>query len=340
MDDKTMLKLAFLMHEKLSALRRNLAVEILENLSGLTNHFKELSVDAKRISLAVNRNWFFAAQQCQARLGRTLEELSYDITRIKQLTDENDREPPVIDASLIFEELKQIQREFTGLNFNKEQKTISVITKPITLEDIYLGPFQIELHIGRLSKLYKESPYFCIALEPNPAGNNDDVTHPHVSGGILCEGEGSVTIRAALEQGRLCDFFTLINSILNTYSPDSPYVSLEDWEGGESCYDCGTGINNDDAYYCTFCDRVYCSECSSYCRSCDDTCCLGCGGSCPNCEEFVCHNCLKKCPECGETFCKMCMEDDVCENCKEQQEELENQNNETDGKQDDLKIAG
>ncbi len=40
-----------------------------------------------------------------------------------------------------------------------------------------------------------------------------------------------IRIRTALEQGRLCDFFSLVRSILNTYSPDSPYVSLYDWCG-------------------------------------------------------------------------------------------------------------
>lgn len=343
MDNKSLLKLSFLISQKLASLEKNMSVELLERLSTLAGHFKELTTEARRIALALNRNWLFAAKTCQENLIRILDEIPFNVETIKQLADTNKSDNSAnVTVSQVFEELKQIQQEFDGFNFNKERKTLSVTTKPITLEDVYLGPFQIELHINKLAKLYKESPYFCIAIEPNSAANNNEVTHPHVSGNKLCEGEGYVAIKTALEHGRLYDFFSVVNSILNTYSPDSPYVSLDDWLGGADCYDCGTGIGEDDSYYCGFCDHVFCNHCSSYCRSCDESCCLGCGGSCPNCEDFVCHHCLKKCPECGETYCQMCMENSICENCKEQieTEELENQKNETDRKQDNLKMAG
>ncbi|HBG26117.1 MAG: hypothetical protein A2Y10_16345 [Planctomycetes bacterium GWF2_41_51] len=342
MDDKLLLKAAFLVFQKLSLLNKNISIELLQRLTKLAEHFRDMSLDARRLALALNRNWLFAAKRCQDNIISVLDEIPYKISAIKQLTDNNANEETAVIVTQIYQELKQIQQEFAGLSYNKEKKIIAVITKPITLEDIYLGPFQIELHINKLTKLYNECPYYCVALEPNPAVNNEEVTHPHVSGERLCEGEGSAPIRAALEQGRLYDFFSVINSILNTYSPDSPYVSLDEWEGGASCYDCGINISNDDSYYCGFCDQVYCCECSSYCKSCDETTCLGCGGSCPDCEEFVCHNCLKKCVECGETFCQLCLEDDVCKNCKEliETEKLENTKNETDGKQDDFKMAG
>lgn len=342
MNDKLLLKAAFLVFQKLSLLNKNISIEFLERLTKLAEDFRNMSLDAKRLALSLNRNWLFAAKRCQENIITVLDEIPYKISTIKQLTDNNTNEETAVTVSQIYQELKQIQQEFAGLNYNKEKKIIAVITKPITLEDVYLGPFQVELHINKLNKLYNECPYYCVALEPNPAANNEEVTHPHISGERLCEGEGSAPIRAALEQGRLYDFFSVVNNILNTYSPDSPYVSLDEWLGGADCYDCGVGINNDDSYYCGFCDRVYCCECSSYCKSCDETICLGCGGSCPNCQEFICKNCLKKCPECGDTFCQLCLEEDVCKNCKEQieTEELENIKNETDRKQDNFKMAG
>ncbi|MEN6383642.1 MAG: hypothetical protein ABFD79_00420 [Phycisphaerales bacterium] len=344
METKSLLKISFLISQKLAMLEKNRSVELLERLTKLAEQFRELTVEARRIALALKRNWLFAAKRCQENLIRILNDIPFEVESIKQLTDKNSDEEAgnIINVSQIFEELKQVQLEFDGLEFNKERKTLSVTTKSIVLEDTELGPFQIELHLNKLSKLYKENPYFCIAAEPNPAVNNSDVTHPHVSGNTLCEGDGSVPINAALEQGRFYDFFSIVNNILNTYSPDSPYVSLDNWLGGAECYDCGTGISDDDSYYCGFCDRVFCENCSSYCRSCDESCCLGCGGSCPSCQEFVCHNCLKKSVECDETFCQLCMKDNICENCKEQieTEELENTQNETDKQQDNFKMAG
>ena len=39
------------------------------------------------------------------------------------------------------------------------------------------------------------SPTAIVALNPNPAATDDSVTHPHVRGERLCEGEGRTTIR-------------------------------------------------------------------------------------------------------------------------------------------------
>ncbi|HBG60714.1 MAG: hypothetical protein A2Y10_13060 [Planctomycetes bacterium GWF2_41_51] len=340
MDNRLLFKISLLISQKLTSLEKNTSIELLERLTKLAEHFRDMTQESRRIALALNRNWLFSAKRCRENLVRILDEIPYKIETIKQISNKDDQEGTPI-VSLIFAELTQIRQEFSDADFNSDKRIISVVTKPVTLEDIYLGPFRIELYIDKLSSLYKESPYYCIALEPNPAANNGEVTHPHVSGETLCEGEGYVAIRAALEQGRMYDFFTIVNNILNTYSPDSPYVALDDWFGGADCYDCGSSISEDDSYYCGFCGRVFCSECSSYCRSCEESCCLGCGGHCPNCEEFICKNCLKVCQECGERYCNLCMEDSICETCKEQNEteELEN-TNETDGKQDNFKMAG
>jgi len=117
----------------------------------------------------------------------------------------------------------------------------------VTLDGVYLGLFKIQLELDKLCKLYRDSPYCIIALDPHPAATSDEVTHPHVSNERLCEGDGSAAIKATLEEGRLYDFFTLVKNILNTYSPDSPYVALMDWDG-EPCYDCGYVMSREDTY--------------------------------------------------------------------------------------------
>jgi hypothetical protein len=337
-DTKNLIHFANKVQDALIKLHRYRYIELLSQVGTVAGLLKDMASESRKLSIALSHNWLSAADNCSSGLNRVIDDVSHYVTNLKQLIDKPAAEIP--NLSFIFEELKQLQQEFEQVEFNKAENTISVITEPVTLEGIDLGPFKIQLELKKLSELYKGSPYFCIALEPNPAAPNDEVTHPHVSGERLCEGDGFAPIRSALEQARLVDFFSIVKSILNTYSPDSPYVSLEDWQG-IACYDCGCMIGSESTYYCCSCDRDYCENCSSFCRSCDETCCLGCGGSCPNCDEFVCRNCIKTCAECGETFCKLCMEDNVCEYCKEQQEEQEElEKADEDSKDNNLKIAG
>jgi hypothetical protein len=121
----------------------------------------------------------------------------------------------------------------------------------------------------------------------NPAATNDSVTHPHVDGEALCEGEGRQPIRRALEQGRLLDFFVIIANLLRTYNSDSPYVSLSDWHGVE-CFDCGTTVCDDERWTCEKCDTTVCGECYSNCPECDGIFCDACVTRCEGCDENHC----------------------------------------------------
>ncbi|MHC4356850.1 MAG: hypothetical protein ACYS0H_29475, partial [Planctomycetota bacterium] len=187
------------------------------------------------------------------------------------------------------------------------------------LEYVTLGPFSIQLELDKFRELHKDHPYHVVALNPNPAATDDSVTHPHVSGERVCEGDGAAAIRACLEQGRLCDFFTMVRSILTTYNPDSPYVALDNWDGAP-CYDCGYAMNSEDTYYCYNCERDFCAECSTYCRQCEQTACICCCGQCSYCEEYACTNCISECSECEEIYCQSCLEDGICPTCKEEKE--------------------
>jgi len=282
--------------------------------------------DSHLFHAAIERGWLSSAENVISRVSRNLNDFSYYLQKFKELVNADETKLP--NLSDIFAELVQIEQEFGELKFDPKEKTISVTTEPITLEDIPFGPFEIQLFIDRISNLYSDAPYRAIALEPKPAGSDDSITHPHVSHEKLCEGDGHVSIRSAIEQGRFCDFFTMAVNILQTYNPDSPYISLDDWEG-ISCYDCGCTMSDDDRYYCEYCDRDYCPECSTYCQKCDTTICLGCACECPNCNEPVCHSCTAKCEDCEQTFCKDCLDEEgLCQNCQEQRKESENEEQE------------
>jgi hypothetical protein len=283
----------------------------------------DVSKNSRIFQSAVDRCWYPAAEKIRSRISRNLSDFSHHLDQFKIAIDSDDIKLP--KPGDVVAELLQIEQEYGELKFDLKAKTISVITESIVLEEISFGPFEIRLFLNEIKKLATESPYTIIALNPNPAGSDCDVTHPHVSHEKLCEGDGFVPIRKAIQQGRLNDFFTIIVQILQTYNPDSPYVSLEDWQG-VSCYDCGYTVSGDNNYYCEECDNDFCSDCSTYCRICDTTICMGCSYECPVCDQPVCKHCLDICSECDTTLCKDCInEEGLCNNCQEQREEQENE---------------
>ena len=272
---------------------------------------------------ATDKGWFMAAEKIISRVGRNLNDFSHHLDQFKNFIVADEIKLPTLGD--IVAGILQIKEEYGEVGLDLKARTISVITDPIVLEEIPFGSFEIRLYINEVKKLHVESPYKIIALEPNPAGSDCDVTHPHVSHQKLCEGDGYIPIRKAIEQGRLCDFFTIIVQILQNYNPDSPYVSLDDWEG-ISCYDCSCTVAGDDCYYCENCERDYCSHCSTYCQICDVTICLGCSFECPDCIKPVCRHCTAVCKECDETFCTDCInEDGLCQTCEDNRKENENE---------------
>ena len=189
---------------------------------------------------------------------------------------------------------------------------------PIVLERWHLGPFRIELNLRSLSP---EPRYAVIAEEPQPSSRDSDVTHPHVQGEQLCEGDGTLPIRAALREGRILDFFLIINNLLHTYNSSSPYVSLDEWDGSR-CSECDYSIGGDDARDCERCETILCSECVRHCCECSASACSNCNSMCCGCEDDVCMSCAKDCRDCDQTFCPSCLQDDErCNTCHEQFQE-------------------
>lgn len=113
--------------------------------------------------------------------------------------------------------------------------TVSIDTEEIVLEKVNFGPFRVTFVWGSNSV---EAGYEVQALKPNRPDPGDTCTHPHVSGTHICTGRGGSALAKALSDGRICDAFEIIHSILCTYNPSSPYRRIEAWLG-EPCHDCG-----------------------------------------------------------------------------------------------------
>jgi len=323
---KNLMKLSCLLLDSLGKVKKQNLLEVQQSFEEFADKCYEMTKGLRQMRMAVKKNWLGAAETIKGRVGRNLNDFSHHLARFKELANADGISLP--NLSDIYAELAQIALEFGEPKFDLDKRTLSVITGPITLEGVALGPFEIRLSIDCLSSHFRESPYRVIALDPNPASRNEEVTHPHVSSESLCEGDGHVAIRSAIEQGRFCDFFTLVVNILQTYNPDSPHISLDDWSG-VSCYDCGCSMADDERYYCEHCDQDYCPNCSTCCQICDTTICLGCAYNCPSCNEPVCRNCTAICEDCEGTFCKDCLnEEGICQNCQEQRKENEDEEQE------------
>ncbi|MDP6720265.1 MAG: hypothetical protein QGF59_16510, partial [Pirellulaceae bacterium] len=132
----------------------------------------------------------------------------------------------------IYRDLISLHDEFDEISWNKRSKTLSATTDPITLHDIYLGPFTICLNWGSCGVAHA-MPYEVVAVDPHPAASNESIVHPHVQDGSLCAGDGCVPSRHALQEGRFLDFCLIGRKVLNTYTASSPYVALDAWFGTE-----------------------------------------------------------------------------------------------------------
>ena len=226
----------------------------------------------------------------------------------------------VFSASDIYRDILALYEEFEEVEIDLDEHTLSVTTDRIVLEYVRLGAFEIKLDWRRLGD---SQPYRVVALDPNPAAKNDDVTHPHVQDEQLCEGEGRTAIRAALAEGRLHDFFLLVSQLLHTYGQGSAYVELPNWDG-TPCEDCGFCVDEDDRYCCDGCEITLCDGCAVPCSACGDRYCSGCLGKCAACGGGTLLFLPGDLPDCRQQFCEDCRPDKLCQSCHEKQEEDQN----------------
>ena len=269
----------------------------------------------RRITLARGRGWHLAAAKLHEDLFYQAQRLQGGVQQLLAL-----RDPPVSAVpplSLLLGELGQLRQEFDQVEVRPDNGRVVATTDPLVLGGVDLGRFAIELHLRRLAGSPPDSSSFdCVALDPNPAHCDASVTHPHVRDKALCAGDASAPIAEALRQGRLCDAFVLVRSVLQDYNPHSPYVPLSDWEG-ETCPDCGHTAPRDDLCYCEGCERDVCSDCTGTCDVCDDSCCGGCLERDGVSRRHCCPSCRHTCSECERVVDRGSFDEDsgLCPEC-------------------------
>ena len=299
--NRDVIRMAVRLRERLLELRKPVLPDLPEGPWRLCQKLTQQSETAWK------RGWLAAAERLRPRLQNALRELQENLARMR---DGQVRQNPLracLSLRELSAELMGLFDEFAEVEFNLRARTVLVTTDPIELEDVYLGPFRIELGLGDPGRGLS---YSVVATDPHPANRDEDVVHPHVRDNTLCEGEGTLPIRRALEEGRLGDFFQIVSQILHTYNPSSAYVNLDEWEGS-SCTACGTSIDDE--------ERTSCSRTGDYL-------CYECAVNCPGCDQDIAPALIERCQKCDEESCDRCLEQGLCHACREEiraQEETE-----------------
>ncbi|GAG06454.1 unnamed protein product, partial [marine sediment metagenome] len=258
---RQLIRIASDIRDQLLTLKQSKQRQVQTRATGLIEQMNRLVRIRRKLNLCEIRNWQAAGEKVLMQVEAALRDIPYNIQQVEQAVQACNVKVPSVTE--VYEELTQADEEFDGLVYHKKGDLLAVTTEPIELQDVYLGEFEIQLHVPSLAEMRYNSVYRIFALDPHPAGSNECVTHPHVSDEQLCPGDAGAAINMALTAGRICDFFQLVNAVITTYNPDSPHISLDRWNG-VSCYECGYVANSDETYWCTSCDQDYCSECSSY----------------------------------------------------------------------------
>ena len=289
-------------------------------------HIQRIQAIRRKLALCESRGWYAAGKKLLSQVHVVDRDIPYYVQEAERSAQACELKVPSVAE--IYRDLLQAEEEFDELRYYPEGNLLAVSTDAIELRDIYLGDFEVQLRIDGLAEMRHGHTFRIVALDPHPASSNDSVTHPHVSDEQMCAGDAGAAINAALIGGRICDFFLLVRSVLTHYNPDSPYVSLDNWDGA-ACYDCGYMTSPDSINWCSSCENDFCDECASYCRCCEETTCLGCLQNCEGCDDPVCPSCMTSCPECGRSICKSCLDEVLCP-CEEERKEDENEDTRED----------
>lgn len=332
---RQLIKIASEICNQLLKLKRSKQRQVPIRATGLIEQMNRLVTIRRKLNLCEIRNWQAAGEKVLGQVTSALRDIPFQIQQVEQSVQDSSNDVPSV--SDIYRELLQAEEEFGDLAYHKEGDLLAVTTEAIELNEVYLGEFEIQLHLPSLAEMRYNDIFRIYALDSHPAATNDCVTHPHVSDERLCSGDAGAAINMALTAGRICDFFLLVRSVLTNYNPDSPYVSLDHWFG-TSCYECGYVVSNDSVCWCGCCENDYCGECSSYCQRCEETTCLSCLENCDACDESICPSCMTTCPECGERICQNCLDDMACP-CIEENNEIENKETENEEHKNPTTVA-
>jgi hypothetical protein len=266
--------------------------------------WNELSKTLANLHAAERRGWSVARQSLALEVDYLAGRVKRELEQLRQSLPAGPASVTIPAAGQIARDLFSLETEFAEVELNLRSRTVGVRTDPITLENVDLGNFWIVLHWDRIGQ---RSTYEIQAQVPSRPSGADGVIHPHVQDQRLCEGRGASAIRAALQSGRLSDFFLLVRQILENYNAPSAYVSLADWQNTIACGECGTPLRANACSRCEGCDRACCADCLAACQHCGNTVCDTCCGACSPGTSRCCHACSPPAVASRPPACPSCL---------------------------------
>jgi hypothetical protein len=253
-------------------------------------------------------------------------------------------------------------RDIAKIDYEDEGIFFTYRTEPICLEfdeySVNLGEFDILVSFRRGMQ-----PNIDVkAIDPNPS-DDGGYHHPHVADEVMCLGHAENKVDYMLSQFMIVDLFDVLEIMLKTYNPNSPYRTLEEWHVEYECSECGKSMTGDEYKRCYCCDGILCEDCLTTVRGAGVYVCSTCAKRyhCDICKEYklgvvdldccnkrtcseclseesikcrICGNyihteCAEHCKECDFLVCSNCMDsykdEEMCEQCvqKKMREERE-----------------
>ena len=311
-DSRSLLRAAILIQEKLAVRQRSDNVVYLPDST-----WRQMQRSIGQIEQARQLGWNRAAHRLQADLLRAVDRCGNQLRHVAEVLEQQFQAPSTAKEREIYRDILALREEFEEVRWDLKKSQLAVVTEPIVLRGIDLGRFEICLEWDGPAP---GDLYRLVALDPNPASANSEVTHPHVQDEHLCEGEGHAAIRSALAQGRLFDFFVIVGRILGTYAEGSAYVELNHWNG-IPCDECGSTVDEYERTYCRGCNCTLCDGCQGCCTKCDTSHCSQCLGQCDLCGDSCCRSCVESCSKCLADVCSSCQSTGLCASCLDEKQQ-------------------
>jgi len=247
----------------------------------------------------------------------------------------------------IYIDLMSLRKDNGNLRLDFQNACVETTLGPIILVDegsghtVNLGYFTLRLAWSTIAADRQAGAAVFIVVAENPVYPTDSdgatrntITHPNIMNESMCSGEGTESIRVAINQGRIGDAFDLATAIVRTYGAASPFRSLASWKGhnyrlpvpppapppAPPAPTADPGRTNTltpptirvppdpprDTVTCTVCHRPRTRVTTVTCATCASAICPGCAASCGTCEASVCLTCAARCPVCERIACGGC----------------------------------
>jgi len=156
-DRKKLVQIANRIQDALMELKHSRYSELIRQLASLTNHLQQITTGSRKMGISLAKGWLSATQRCCKSVSNSLGEVQYLVPRIRPFAEKPQKVIPKLP--LLVDELDALEKEFGEVDYDKAENSISVVTESITLEDVYLGPFKIQLELNKIQELYQNSPY-------------------------------------------------------------------------------------------------------------------------------------------------------------------------------------